>query len=359
MLYAVGAFIAAPCIYLRIDGKCHVVVGELDVERVRKKVRHCQVISYAHCVDKLRRNRIKNPSLAAVISALLGEYNLRKINVPPSFPIGLARELRHHDIKVRPRSEGVFPERGIKRAEEIKKISASLMMAEVGLAEGIQALKHSKIGKDGNLIYHGVPLTADKLRGIIDTAILQSGGWSNQTSVACGRQASNPRERGHGVLKAHQPIVLHVAPRSQKTGYYGDITRTVVKGRASEGVRRAYNTVLRAQEIAFGQMVANTSAREIHKTVGNFFEKEGYKTSSRRGMTEGFFNDTGHGLGMEVSEAPLLHLKSKDVLQAGHVVALEPGLYYHETGGARLEDIASVTSNGPRNLTKFDKTLEI
>jgi len=297
--------------------------------------------------------------MAAVINLLLREQHLHKIFVPSNFPIGLARELRNYKIKVRPRKDGVFPEREIKRADEIKKISAALMMAEVGLAEGIQALKQSKIGRDGKLMYHGVALTADKLRAIIDVAIIHAGGWTNHTIVACGRQACNPHERGRGVLMAHQPIVLDVFPRSQKTGYFGDITRTVVRGRATEGVRRLYHTVLRAQEIGFERLAATSKAAEIHHAVRDFFEREGYKTCKKRGQLQGFFHGVGHGLGMDVHEAPRINPNSKDVLQPGHVVTIEPGLYYQEIGGVRLEDVASVTSDGPRNLTKFEKTLEI
>ena len=201
-------------------------------------------------MEKLKR-QVKRPGLAAVISLLMREKKLRKIFVPANFPYGLARELRNYKIKVRVKKGGIFPQREFKSPDEVKKISAALMMAEVGLAEGIQALKTSKIGRDRKLTYHGAPLTSEKLRAIIDTAIIQAGGMASHTIVAGGRQACDPHEKGHGPLRAHEPIILDVFPRSQKTGYFGDITRTVVKGRASETVRRLYDTVARGQEIGF------------------------------------------------------------------------------------------------------------
>ena len=117
------------------------------------------------------------------------------------------------------------------------------MMAEVGLAEGIQALKSSKVDRKRRLIYHGNPLTSEKLRSIIDTAIVQAGGLACNTIVAGGRQGCDPHERGHGLLRANEPIILDVFPRSQRTGYFGDITRTVVKGKASEAIRRIYHVI--------------------------------------------------------------------------------------------------------------------
>jgi len=74
---------------------------------------------------------------------------------------------------------------------------------------------------------------------------------------------------------------------------------------------------------------------------------------------QGFFHGTGHGLGLEIHEAPRTGPNSIGVLEPGHVVTVEPGLYYPEIGGVRLEDVALVTRNSPRNLTRFEKVLEV
>jgi len=359
MLYAVRMFVPDSFIYLRINGKCHIVMNDLEIDRARKQARHCRVLSWTHYVNKLKRNRVKSPGFAAVIREILQEKRLRKVFVPGSFAHGLARELRRLRVKVKVREGHFFPERELKTADEVKKISASLMMAEVGLAEGIQALKNSRIGKKRRLMYHNVPLTSEKLRAIIDIAIIQAGGLAAHTIVAGGKQACDPHEQGHGVLRAHEPIIIDVFPRSQKTGYFGDITRTIVKGRAHDAVHQLYQTVARGQEIAFEQLEANVCGVEVHTAVRKFFDQEGYKTGKRNGRLQGFFHGTGHGLGLEIHEAPRLSATSIDTLRDGHVVTVEPGLYYPELGGVRLEDVAYITGNSPRNLTKFEKVLEV
>ena len=97
--------------------------------------------------------------------------------------------------------EGDFlAEREIKTAEEVKKISAALMMAEVGLAEGIHALKNSRIGKNGQLLFHNVPLTSEKLRSIIEIAILQAGGLANHTSWPPASGAAIPTSTDTGAF---------------------------------------------------------------------------------------------------------------------------------------------------------------
>jgi Xaa-Pro aminopeptidase len=359
MLYAVGMFVPDPFIYLRIRGREMIVMSDLEIDRAHKQAPHCQVLSLNQCQQRLRRNGKKSVGFAQVIRLLLREKRVEKVFVPNNFPFGLASDLRDLGVRVKTRPGNFFSSRELKTADEVKKISAALMMAEVGLAEAMQALKTSKIAKNRRLIYHHAPLTSEKLRSIIDTAIIQASGLPSHTIVAGGKQACDPHEKGYGPLRANETIILDVFPRSQKTGYFGDISRTVVKGRASEAVRKLYDTVHRGQTAAFQLMRAGTQTARIHQAVQKLFTSAGYKTGKVDGRMQGFFHGTGHGLGMEIHESPRVGATSTGVLKAGHVVTVEPGLYYPEIGGVRLEDVALVTPKNPRNLTQFEKVLEL
>ncbi len=359
MLYAVGMFVPDAFIYLRLGGRCHIVMSDLEIDRARKQARHCRILPLSESYEKLRQSGVKRPGHAHVIKQILRERKIKNVSVPENFPLGLANELSRLGIKVRPRDGNFFPERERKTADEVKKITAALVMAEVGLAEGIQALRNSKIGRDRKLFYRNAPLTSERLRAVIDTAIVRANGLASHTIVAGGRQGCDPHETGHGILRANEPIILDVFPRSQKTGYFGDITRTVVKGRAGEAVRKLYDTVLRGQKLAFSKMNAGVATKKIHEAVLNFFAGQGYNTGKRNGRMEGFFHGTGHGLGLEIHESPRVGATSAGVLKPGQVVTVEPGLYYPRLGGVRLEDVALITRNGPRNLTRFEKVLEL
>jgi len=358
MLYATGLFVPDPFIYLNFGGRPLLVMSDLEIDRACAQAPHCRVASFSACQQKLRRDGVKSPGFAHVIRQILREKKIRRAVVPDNFPLGLARELKKLGVKLKPLA-AVFPKREIKSADEVRKISAALTMAEVGMAEGMEVLRRSKIGRNRKLIYHGLPLTSEKLRAVIDCAILQARGLAANTIVAGGRQACDPHERGHGLLRANEPIIIDIFPRSQKTGYFGDITRTIVRGRASEAVKKLYDTVLRGQKIGFEKIRANTPTADVHKAVQIFFVQQGYKTGRRNGRMEGFFHGTGHGLGLEIHEAPRVGATSAGKLRPGHVVTVEPGLYYPEIGGVRLEDVALVTGNGARNLTRFEKVLEI
>jgi len=359
MLYAVGMFVPDPFIYLRIRGRDYIVMSDLEIDRARRAAPHCRVLSLNGFQDKLRRAGIKSPGHAWVIRSILRDKSVGRAIVPGNFSLGLAEELKRLGISVKARHGSFFSQREQKSPAEIKKISAALAMAEVGMAEAMQVLRASKIARDRRLNYHNYPMTSEKLRSVIDTAILQASGLAANTIVAGGKQGCDPHEPGFGPLRANEPIIIDIFPRSQKTGYFGDITRTVVRGRASEGVRRLYDTVLGGQKLAFRSVRAGVPTRAVHRAVQEFFAQQGYTTGRRRGRMEGFFHGTGHGLGLEIHEAPRMGKHSTGRLQAGQVVTVEPGLYYPELGGVRLEDVALVTNNGARNLTRFEKQLEI
>jgi Xaa-Pro aminopeptidase len=359
MLYAVGMFVPDPFIYLRLRGRPLIVMSDLEIDRARKQAPDCRVLSLNKYLKRLRAAGLKSPRLSDVAHAILRERGVRRVVVPHDFSLGLAEELRRHRITVKARPGNFFPEREQKTPAEVKKISAALMMAEVGMAEAMQVLRNAKIAREGRLMYHNVPLTSEKLRAVVDTAIIQVSGLAAHTIVAGGQQACDPHESGFGPLRANEPIIIDIFPRSQRTGYFGDITRTVVRGRASEAVRRLYDTVLQGQKLAFQRVRAGVPTSEPHQTVQKFFGEQGYKTQRRDGRLQGFFHGTGHGLGLEIHEAPRLGPTSTGTLKAGQVVTVEPGLYYPELGGVRLEDVALVTQNGARNLTRFEKVLEL
>src|SRR6185437_8925848 len=338
MLYATGMFVPDPFIFLRVRGKDTIVMSDLEIDRARHQAPHCRVLSLSSYQKKLRARGIKQPGYAHIIQAILRERQISSVFVPQNFPLGLAVELQRLRVSVRVKPV-FFAERELKSPAEVKKISAALMMAEVGMAEAMQAIKSAKVSRDRRLMYHGAPLTSEKLRSIIDCAILQAGGLAAHTIVAGGKQGCDPHEAGHGQLFANELLILDIFPRSQKTGYFGDITRTVVRGHASEAARKLYDTVLRGQMLAFNKIRADVPTAEIHRAILGVFEQAGYKTGRHNGRMQGFFHGTGHGLGLEIHEAPRVGSTSRGVLKSGQIVTVEPGLYYPEIGGVRIEDV--------------------
>jgi Xaa-Pro aminopeptidase len=194
------------------------------------------------------------------------------------------------------------------------------------------------------------------LRAEIDTAVLRSGGLPANTIVAGGDQACDPHERGHGPLKANTLIILDIFPRSAASGYYGDLTRTILRGHASDEQRRLWETVNEGQALALKKMKPGVDGLELHEEIKKYFTDHGYPTELRKGRQTGFFHGTGHGLGLEIHEYPRFQ---KTVFKVGQVLTVEPGLYYPGLGGVRTEDVVAITKSGIRMLSRFENRLEV
>jgi Xaa-Pro aminopeptidase len=276
--------------------------------------------------------------------------------VPANFPLGYARELESKKIRLQP-ADGLFwPEREAKSESELRLMRKALEITEAGMARGIEVLSRSQPGKGGKLEWSGTVLTSELLRAEIDTAVLRAGGLPANTIVAGGDQACDPHERGHGPLKANSLIIIDIFPRAAASGYYGDLTRTVLRGRASGEQRRLWETVNQGQALALKKMRPGVDGLKLHKEVKQFFADRGYPTELRDGRHTGFFHGTGHGLGLEIHEHPRFQ---KTVFKVGQVLTVEPGLYYPGLGGVRIEDVVAITKNGIRMLSRFEKQLEI
>ncbi len=356
MLYAVGIFVPDPFIYFELRGKKYVVMSDLEFDRAKKQATVDRVLPLSRYLTALKRAGVKEPRLRDVLNRLLREFRVRTVEVPMNFPLGLAKKLRGVRIRVKP--DPFFPERETKTTAEIRKLGDALRLSERGMDAAIRLLRSSRIGRGGYLYRNGRKLTAGQVQGAINSAIASLGGTAAYTIVACGNQGCDPHDSGHGPLKAHQPIIIDIFPRDTRTGYWGDITRTVVRGRASEKIKRMYALVGQAQELAFGKLRAGVNGRDIHEAIQTLFKRSGFPTGRKNGRMQGFFHGTGHGLGLEIHEPPRVSAVNAN-LCAGHVVTVEPGLYYPGVGGVRLEDVAVISDRGARILTRYAKQLEI
>jgi len=358
MLYTTGMFVPDPFIWFRHRGRSYVVMSDLEIDRARRVANVDRVLSWTRYRARLEREGLKTPRLGDVLVAALRDFRIRAVTVPADFPLSLAEKLRKARIRVRLPKKAIFPERECKRPDEVAKVRAALQIAQAGLAAGIATIRRSRIGRGGFLLLRGRKLTSEMVRAEMDIACKRTGGLAANTIVAGGNQACDPHERGHGPLRAHQSIILDIFPRDERTGYFGDITRTVVRGRASERLRAMYRTVEDGQQIAFRELKAGVDGQDVHTRIQKFFAKQGFPTGKRRGRMSGFFHGTGHGLGLEIHELPRVSIVS-EILKAGHVVTVEPGLYYHGTGGVRIEDVVVITERGNRLLSQFPRQLEI
>jgi Xaa-Pro aminopeptidase len=359
MLWATHFFAPDPFIFIQLRGKRYLVMNDLEIDRAKSEASVDKVLSYSEYVRKKQKEGIAFPSPSGVIFEVFRDLKIKNVEVPGTFPVGLADQLRSMKITVQPASDPFWPDREVKTKDEIRAITNSLRAAEKGIEAGIDAVRRTEIRKDGYLYLDGTRLTSEILRRIIDTTIMSQGYVPSHSIVASADQCVDPHNQGSGPIRGNTSIIMDIFPRSQKTGYFGDITRTIVRGRASERLKHAYRCVEQGQQIGFRRIRDGASAYDIHQEILNYFTDEGFPTGMNGGRMQGFFHGTGHGLGLDIHEAPGFGIRSKNKLRTGHVVTVEPGLYYQGMGGVRLEDVVVVTDTGCKNLVNIPKILEV
>ncbi len=335
ILYPTRFFAPDPFLFVLARGRRVMVMSDLEMDRARKQARVDEVMSWSR-LARAEEAAGGKATPAAVIARALGALRVRRVEVPRSFPLGLAMELDERGVRLEVVPDPFWPAREKKRADEVRAIQAALRAAEAGLEAGLAAL----------------------LRAAVNERIMALGCVPAHTICAPGDQAVDPHEEGHGPIRAHTPIVMDIFPRSERTGYFGDLTRTVVRGHASDRLKEVYALVNEGVRLGHRRVRPGASGQAIHREIQDLFTARGYPTGEKEGRMQGFFHGTGHGLGLQIHEPPSISPRPS-TLRAGHVVTVEPGLYYLGLGGVRIEDVALVTATGSRNLTRVPKVLEL
>ncbi len=358
-LYYATRFLAPdPFIFIQVNGHRMVVMSDLEVDRAKTQAKVEEVVSFTKLSHQVKQRGVAEPTMLDVIDELLKRHGIAQVDVPTDFSVVHADGLRKRGYTVQPRPDPFFPERMVKSEEEIALLLETLRTTEESLASAIELIRNSEVKADRTLWIGGKPLTAELLRKAMHLTMMEQDCVAQHTIIACGVQAVDPHNEGSGPLKANEPIVMDVFPQHATTRYFADITRTVVKGKASEKVRRMFDAVREGQEIAFRLIKEGIDGSAVHHAILKYFDSLGFHTGEQDGRMQGFFHGTGHGVGLEIHEPPRVSVRP-DILKAGMVVTVEPGLYYVDAGGIRIEDMVVVTKDGYRQLTQAPKILEV
>ena len=358
MLYFGRVDVHDPFIAMGIRGKKITVQSALEFSRVKKNGAFDTVLSREKCLDQAKAIYGAKVGIAEMIATLAKAYKQHAFRIPSDFPAALYVKLTSLGLKLVFAEGDLFPEREIKSDWEVGCIREGNRLCTVGYLTAEKILRAAKI-KGRHLIYQGKPLTSETLRFQLETAIREQGGNPQDTIVAGGDQACDPHERGSGPLHAHELIIIDIFPRVIRTGYFGDMTRTYLKGRPREVQRRMVATVREAQKRATKLIRADVDGRLVHATVSDCFTDAGYETKHGKDGSVGFFHGTGHGLGLAVHEAGRMSGAVSYPLKKGSVITVEPGLYYPGLGGCRWEDVVQITATGTRPLSKHPYDWEI
>jgi Xaa-Pro aminopeptidase len=352
--YASGFRAPDPVVFLKYGPQRHLVVPQLELGRA---ARTCPGVT-VHSPEALGLRRGRRGRLGHWALALCRLVGAKRVVVPGSFPHGVAVRLQRHGVALRIAQQPLFPERAVKRAAECRRIAEAQQAAVIAMRAAVDRIAASRVDAGGFLVFRGQRLSSRDVKQVITRILLEHDCLSPDTIVAGGVQAADPHEKGDGPLRAHEAIVIDIFPRHQEHGYWGDLTRTVVKGTPAPALRRMYQAVRAAQAAALSAVRAGVKAATVHAAAADVFTQRGFRTERRADRGVGFIHSTGHGVGLAIHEAPSVG-PGGTRLRSGNVITIEPGLYYPEIGGVRLEDTIVVTPQGWRYLVPCEKRFQV
>ena len=368
-MYYLTKFLAPdPFIFFKkVDTDPVIVVNQMEYPRAQKQsivkdVRSYFDYKYLEVVKTAKEPHLGTMKfIANVTKKELGADT--KVCVPHNFPAMAADILREEGLTIKPMFDVVEKARETKDADEINEIQAVQAVAEEVTAEAIDLIANADVDPNGILIVKKEPLTVGKVKSFLGHQFLDHGFvMEEDIIVACGPKGSDPHYFGdpQDVLKANQPIILDICPRSVQKRYWTDMTRTIVKGKASDKVRKMFNAVLEARNTSIDAIQAVALGSDIYDVCCDVLEKAGYETTrGGKQITRGLTHSLGHGVGLDIHEVPRMSELYKFPLKEHNIVTVEPGLYDPDVGGLRIEDIVEVTNTGCNNLTKMEIRLEV
>jgi len=368
-IYYLTKFLAPdPFIFFKkVDADPVLVVNQMEYPRARKQSIVKEVRSYSEYKYLEVVQSAKDPHLGTmkfIANVVKKEFGAdTKICVAHDFPAMAADMLRVEGLTVKPMFDLVEKARETKDIDEINEIRTVQAVAEKVTAEAIDLIANADIGANGRLILKKETLTVGKLKAFFGHKFLDYGCiMEEDIIVACGPKGSDPHYFGdpQDILKAHQPIILDIVPRSVQKRYWADLTRTIVKGKAATKVKKMFDTVLEAKSASMDAIQEGVLGSEVYNVCCDVLEKAGYETTrGGKQITRGLTHSLGHGVGLDIHEGPRMSELYKFPLEEHNIVTVEPGLYDPDIGGLRIEDIVEVTKTGCSNLTKMEIQLEV
>jgi Xaa-Pro aminopeptidase len=368
MFYLTKFLAPDPFIFLKkVDKDPVIVVNQMEYPRAQKQsivedVRSYFDYKYIEVVKTAKEPHLGTMKfIAKVAKKELGIDT--KICVPHDFPTMATDVLREENLIIKPMFNVVEKARETKDTNEIDEIKAVQEVAEEVTAETIDLISNADVDANGTLIAEKRPLTVSRVKSFFGHKFLDHGCvMEEDIIVACGPKGSDPHYFGdpQDVLKANQPIILDIVPRSIQKRYWTDMTRTIVKGKASDEVRKMFNAVQEAKNASMDAIQAGVLGSDVYDVCCDVLEKAGYETTrGGKQIVKGLTHSLGHGVGLDIHEGPRMSELYKFPLKEHNIVTVEPGLYDPDVGGLRIEDIVEVTKAGCSNLTKMEIRLEV
>src|SRR5579875_782388 len=358
MRHVVPLAVPDPFLYAETNGSRHVFSNSMEAPRLRALGLFDAVhVGEEFGVDELVEQELPWREIGAQLSVRsVRSLGPTRFTVPDNFPVWLADRLRADGIELDVDQELFDERRRVKTEAQLAGMRRAQQAAQAGMDRCRELLRNAERRGD-DLFHDGEPLTVERVKAEMNAVFSAHGTSADEYIVAPGPQGAVGHDMGSGPIRADVPVVVDIWPRDNESGVFTDMTRTFVVGEPADDVREWHRLVKEALDRAISEIRPGADAKAIFDGTCDIFEAAGEPTQRTKKagepLVDGFFHGLGHGVGLEVHEAPGLGRLSEKALVPGDVVTVEPGLYRAGYGGVRLEDIVLVTEDGAENLTQY------
>jgi Xaa-Pro aminopeptidase len=362
MRHAVPLGVQDPFLYAETNGSRHVVASSMEATRLRELGLFDVHIDEDYGVDELVESGLEPRELTAQLAlrAIAG-LGLKRATVPENFPVWLADRLRADGVELDVDQDLFDDRRRAKTEAQLEGMRRAQRAAEAAMDACRALLRRAEIRGD-ELLLDGEQLTVERIKGDMNAVFAAHDTTAEEYIVAPGAQGAVGHDMGSGPIPPSVPLIVDIFPRDNASAVFTDMTRTFVVGDVPDDVREWHRLVKQALDAATAEIRPGVEGRAVFDVVCDIFEAAGEPTQRTKKagepLEDGFFHALGHGVGLEVHEAPGMWRISNKTFVAGDVVTVEPGLYRAGYGGVRLEDIVLVTENGAEVLTDYPYDLE-
>jgi Xaa-Pro aminopeptidase len=358
MRHEIPLTIGDPFLYVESDGRRVIVTNSLERDRLTRAVPDAELVLLEELgLDELIAAGLPRHEIQLELYArLCRRLDLRTAAVPPETPVVLADRLRADGIELRPDHDLFEDRRRVKTEAELAGIRRAQTAAEAGMAACAAALRAAAADGD-ELRRDGAPLLAETVRAAIRDACAEHGAVAPpDIIVARSDRFPGGHDPGHGPLAPGVPITVDLWPHDEESGCHADMTRTFVVGEPTPAVVEMHALAIEALRRSVAAARPGVPGKALFDIACDVFEAAGHPTQRTKApgeaLTEGFYFSLGHGVGLEVHEAPALGRTGAAPLVAGDVVAVEPGTS-RAGEAARVEDLVLVTADGAETLTDY------
>jgi Xaa-Pro aminopeptidase len=353
--------ITDPLLFAEVDGRRFVLTSALERDRVKEVLPDAELLDYFEFGYKeLVEGGMSyvDAEREAAVRAVR-QIGIDEATVPGDLPLALGDRLRNDGIAVTVDDPAVELRRRAKAPAELDGIRAALRAAEAGMTAACGLLARAQPA-GGEIELDGEPLLAEDVRTALRAACAEHGAPCPPDVIVASAWQGYGHEPGSGPLPAGLPIQVDIWPRHEASACWADMARTFMVGEPApehadliaEHARLVRSALTQAQ----AAVRPGITGRELYDAACDSFESAGHstlRTAQSEDEVDGFQFSLGHGVGLEVHEAPHLGLAGHDPLVVGDVLAIEPGLWDKRVGGVTFEDLVVVTETGHELLTRF------